>query len=269
MTRHTKRLQRHRKRPKRWAKVVRWENVSFTFNGQPMPRGTISMVHSVDAQPPAGTVDLTHSSYSASFEMSARLVEPGDLEALAWLAVVTPSVAAPEAFDVVVDALLERGLISPPPTPEEAAEAMLRALESGEIVSTVAAPKPLLVQAWDWVTEATALPLLERLLNEMRSVAPTIETATGETLDRLAEMNGLRRDLNADFGSVDLRTGMAVETDDQLRERCRALLDRMRPGGGPGALILREEDGFLDGQAVSVTTSSRTYPATAVVRRRA
>lgn len=106
----------------------------------------------------------------------------GDLEDLARSAVVTPSTAAVEAFAVLVDALLERGIIKPPPTPAESI-AMFEAdcARTGGFYVTHAAPKPLLDQAWEWAFEATALPLWERMRQVLLTTPPAWLVGDGST----------------------------------------------------------------------------------------
>lgn len=237
MTRHTKRVQRRQKRrPKPRAKITRWKDVTFTLDGVPMPVGAVSVLRSPRAKAPREPIDLAKS-YTCEATFTIAAPDPGDLRELAWAAVVTPSAAAPAAFLVLVDALLERGLIKPPPTDEEIAEALERAIEAGEVVHTYAAPKPLLEQAWEWAREATFPPLLERfrlaLESAWRPEPPTIETVTGTTLDMFAEqLFGITRMIrSAAIGGI----GAAEpETDEELRARCRAVLDRLRPPVGNG-----------------------------------
>lgn len=218
---------------------------SITINV--VKRGTLgSFVVTPKLVEPAPPLSLPVTA-TMTMTMPLRLVDPGDLEGLAWEAIVTPSIAAPAAFAVLVDALLERGLIHPPPERpdrDELLALLTAAFAVPELATTTAAPKPLLDQAWEWAREATFPPLLERLNATLRGATPTLEIATGATLDAFAgQLFGLDR-MSAAAPGFD--GAQASETDEELRARCRAALDRLLPAGPSDAWPDYDLDDDLD-----------------------
>lgn len=193
---------------------------------------------------PAPPVGRTNGSYDVTIDLKpVRLVNPGDLETLARAAVVTPSTAAAEAFDVLVDALLERGIIHPPPTDEEIAAQRRAAFDAGEPVAIHGDVRSLLEQAWEWASKATAdmLAMFTAAIEDaIARAVPTptdLATASGVDLDRIAgALYGLERLeptapevvwLGLDHTGASVRVGGSdAETDEELRERCRAVLGR-------------------------------------------
>jgi hypothetical protein len=191
---------------------------------------------------PALPVGRTNGSYDVTLDLKpVRLVDPGDLETLARAAVVTPSTAAPAAFEVLVDALLERGIIRAPPPkpdPEDLPAVTIELVDGG---SVHVAPKPLLEQAWEWATKATTdmLAMFTAALEaEIARIVPRpsdIVTASGVDLDRIAgAIYGLERReatvpevVYLDHTGASVRVGGSdAEADEELRERCRAVLRR-------------------------------------------
>ncbi len=80
------------------------------------------------------------------------------LEALAWSAVATPSLDAPGSLDVLVDALLERGVIHEPWKAEAGLSREVRRRAGRR------ARGYLLLQAWEWAKRAAIVaPLVAAL----------------------------------------------------------------------------------------------------------
>jgi hypothetical protein len=141
-----------------------------------------------------------------------------DLDALAWRAVVTPSTEAPDALAILADALLERGVIAE--VPETTVEDLESLVVAGRVIGTTARSLTVLEQAWEWAKDRAGPPFFERMLNAIRGVAPSVETATGAALDRYASLYGLQR--LEPVASI-YRDGDPVETDEELRARLTAI----------------------------------------------
>ena len=173
---------------------------------------------------PEPPIDFTRRTYTAEATFTVRDPDPGDLRDLAWAAVITPSSAAQEAFLVLVDALLERGLITTPPTEEEIETQRRVAFESGEPVAIHGDVRPRLVQAREWVTEATARPFMDRL-GEL--FAKPFEPATYTA----AHFRDLVRDAAAAHGYR--RVGVTITSGHQHRGpgTVRAHIDTPIPDG--------------------------------------
>jgi hypothetical protein len=142
-----------------------------------------------------------------------------ELDELAQQAVCTPSIGASDALDVLVDGLIARGRLDSPLQTFFAPEAWARRRREA---------------AFEWAEDRT-LGTFGRIMRMVEEAArqqaqalfvvpPTIETASGAWLDTIAEqMFGVQRVVIPPEG-VD-----HSETDDELRARCRALLDQYRP----------------------------------------
>lgn len=165
----------------------------------------------------------------------ANRVRDDALHELAAKAVVTPEIGASEAFAILVDMLLEAGLIQDVLDEDqdllfEDESVTLRIVDGG--ISR--RPDTTLEQAWKWAHEATDLPLIERMTAEWKRIVPpwlqgpNLETANGVWLDTIAaQLFGVQR------LDVPTPTRMRLETDTELRERCRTLLRRLSPAAPP------------------------------------
>lgn len=160
----SKSKKRRKRRRKRRAPIARREPAPatgyVTINGVRSPsRVTISRTDG-NAERIRGLAD------ALAITTTIRSDEPEPLLLdLAWLAVVTPSLDADDALEVLADALLERGLLREPDPPIESVLTLIG--ESGGLIPSVRE------QAWTWAREHTMPPLLERL-RRLASPSPTI-----------------------------------------------------------------------------------------------
>ena len=138
-------------RNRRHRRPVRCTDVTVTIDGQPFD-GLKSV--SWEKTPSPGPARLTSQSYEASVDLLVEKSKDVGLDELAWRATVTPSSSAHDAFLVLVDALLEQGIISDPNP------------NSLELVNRSGVGYDILGQAWAWVRGRTDLSWVDLILQE-------------------------------------------------------------------------------------------------------